>query len=73
MDRQWQYLPKVITRIEYMQLDISAERCECCGEWAELHSWVILNHNGTRVIYCSESPPIRVSQTKPVATGITYV
>lgn len=63
-----EYLPKVLTRVQYMQDDISENPCEACGNWAEMHKWVIVAHTGQRVIYCSECDPIHPIQ--PVSTTI---
>jgi alpha-D-ribose 1-methylphosphonate 5-phosphate C-P lyase len=64
-----EYLPKVIRRIDYLHLDISDKPCDACGMWAEDHKWVVIDHSGSKVIYCSESPDITPIRNTSVLTG----
>lgn len=64
-----EYLPKVLTRVQYMQDDISENPCEACGKFAEQHTWVLINHERTKVIFCSESQHFTANQVDHTIIG----
>lgn len=72
-----EYLPKVLRRIDWLQLDISRNVCDSCGKWAEHHKWGILDSTGQTMIYCDITHEIRTTPIENVTmgpnAGIVYV
>jgi hypothetical protein len=70
MDREWAYLPQVLRKADWVKLDISEKPCDCCGKYAEEHSWGLLDSTGQTILFCSETAPIRAMPVNSNIVGL---